>query len=109
MNNYPTLQPTPASHDSNGVASTDPNRLAPEDAFYAHSPPRRQWERSGGEVTGPDALDVDGSLVPGGVMRRRREKDQRRSASRKRKGAWKKLLWVKQSCTSPILRYESKH
>ncbi|KAL9071086.1 MAG: hypothetical protein Q9161_004425 [Pseudevernia consocians] len=76
---------------------SDPNHLAPEDAFYAHSPPKRQLpiDRYG-------ALDsiskvADGlSIRPAGFTRRRRGKDRGRSGSRRGKGVWKKLLWVKQ-------------
>ncbi len=76
---------------------SDPNRLAPEDAFYAHSPPKRQLpiDRYG-------ALDSASSLIdslsirPAGSTRRRRGKDRGRSGSRRGRGVWKKLLWVKQ-------------
>jgi phosphatidylinositol glycan class C protein len=75
----------------------DPSRLAPEDAYYANSPPRRQRDRS--ETTGAQILGVDGVVPDSVLIRQRREKEGRRSGSRKRKGAWKKLLWVRQSCT----------
>ena len=79
---------------------SDPSRLAPEDAFHAHTLPRRQLETNG---------SIDSSITNGslsdvraiGDERRKREKERGRSRSRKRKGVWKKLLWVKQSCTSP--------
>ncbi|KAK3172458.1 hypothetical protein OEA41_005780 [Lepraria neglecta] len=75
---------------------SDPNRLAPEDAFYAHSSPRRQRHNDqylalDGEVTGDST-----SVRSIGSTRRRRGKDRGRSGSRRGKGVWKKLLWVKQ-------------
>ncbi|MCJ1293305.1 hypothetical protein MMC34_004859 [Xylographa carneopallida] len=77
---------------------SDPNRLAPEDAFFAHSPPRRHREIS---LDGVSATTVVGERLGasrGGVSaRRRREKERGRSGSRRRKGTWKKLLWVKQN------------
>ena len=80
---------------------SDPNRLAPEDAFFAHSPPRRHREIS---LDGVSATTVVGERLGasrGGVSaRRRREKERGRSGSRRRKGTWKKLLWVKQNCKS---------
>lgn len=83
----------------------DPNRLAPEDAYYAPSIPRSR----------PPPTNYDGNLrtlngnvsasaavaalrpppaVPGADLRKARGTSRRR----RRKGAWKKLLWVKQSC-----------
>lgn len=76
---------------------TDPSRLAPGDAYFAQSPPRlpgdvRTYTRP---ING--TVDVDNSNPSG---RRRREKDRGRSGSRRGKGVWKKLLWVKQpKCT----------
>ncbi|KAF2146294.1 uncharacterized protein K452DRAFT_108670 [Aplosporella prunicola CBS 121167] len=91
----PTLSSTLHSPPS------DPSRLAPEDAFYAHSPPRRQRAHSplgmNGAVDGVDALPVQGRLLAGIETRRKRERERGRSGSRRRKGAWKKLLWVKQA------------
>jgi len=94
VNGAPSLEHRPFS---------DPNRLAPEDAFFAHSPPRRQRE---GLVNGSG----DGSMIneahinarPGINPRRRREKDRGRSGSRRRNNVWKKLLWVKQPCMPTI-------
>lgn len=43
-----------------------------------------------------------GMASNGGRKRRDKDMDRARSASRRRKGGkrtWKKLLWVKQSCT----------
>ncbi|KAF2435638.1 GPI2-domain-containing protein [Tothia fuscella] len=76
----------------------DPSRLAPEDAFYAQSPPRGRRAPSPLGL----GLGVGGNGTPkakgrAGEARRKRTKDRGRSSSRRRKGAWKKLLWVKQS------------
>lgn len=69
----------------------DPTHLAPEDAFLAASPPRR--------LNGFEANSKDGGLLSRHL--RMRDKDPAsRSHSRRRKRPWKKLLWVKQSCTS---------
>lgn len=78
---------------------SDPSRLAPEDAFFAHSPHRRLGERIPDgqiEINGGDR--VLGVTRTSPTSRRRREKERGRSGSRRRKGAWKKLLWVKQNC-----------
>jgi hypothetical protein len=77
----------------------DPSRLAPEDAFYALSPPRR------GRAPSPLGLGANGSTGRSGEARRKRNKERGRSGSRRRKGAWKKLLWVKQSCMCFPLGY----
>ena len=90
-NNTPQLDHRPFS---------DPSRLAPEDAFVAHSPPHghRKISLSG-------ATDI----ARGGVgTRRRREKVRGRSGSRRRKGTWKKLLWVKQNCMTFHSRISTK-
>lgn len=73
-------------------APPDRSRLAPDDAFLATSPPRRlhAFEPSA-SASGP----------PLSRHLRMRSKDTgSRSRSRRRKRAWKKLLWVKQSCKS---------
>jgi phosphatidylinositol glycan class C protein len=105
------MTPPPNIHGiTNGKPSlerrpfSDPSRLAPEDAFFAHSPPRRQRD---GLVNGSG----DGSMINeahiatrlGINPRRRREKDRGRSGSRRRKNVWKKLLWVKQPCMTTIM------
>jgi hypothetical protein len=79
-----TSMPSPlsslaAAHDSSASAS-DPNRLAPEDAFYK-SPLGR-------------SLAVDGAL--GGRKRSNRQRSS--SGRRKAKGGYKKLLWFRQPC-----------
>ncbi len=77
------------------LTPSDPSRLAPEDAF-TNSPPRKEWRQS------PSATEQgNGSVSVARVTsdaRRKREKARDRSGSRRRKGTWKKLLWVKQSC-----------
>ncbi|OJJ44227.1 hypothetical protein ASPZODRAFT_135018 [Penicilliopsis zonata CBS 506.65] len=84
----------------------DPTRLAPEDAYYAPSVPR----------TRPPPINYDGNVrpfsatraavaalrpppaVPGAELSQKEaRKHTRPSSRRRRKGAWKKLLWVKQS------------
>lgn len=67
--------------------TTDRSLLTPEDAIYQGSPPRRLTEVR--IPNGPTAA----ARVP-----RERPTVRNRSASRRRKGVWKKLLWVKQSC-----------
>jgi phage-related protein len=81
-----TSMPSPlsslaAAHDSSTSAS-DPNRLAPEDAFYK-SPLGR-------------SLAVDAAL--GGRKRSRSNRQRSSSGRRKAKGGYKKLLWFRQPC-----------
>ncbi|KAA6408251.1 MAG: GPI2-domain-containing protein [Lasallia pustulata] len=76
---------------------SDPNHLAPEDAFLAHSPPRKQ--RDAGAHARSNGSVLNGELASaraGKSTRRPRDKERGRSGSRRRKGVWKKLLWVKQ-------------
>ncbi|KAG9244286.1 phosphatidylinositol N-acetylglucosaminyltransferase-domain-containing protein [Calycina marina] len=77
------------------VRPTAPDRslLAPEDAIYQSSPPRRQ-----SAVVNKLQKDLLMTSGVNGEIRlpsRRRHKDGHRSRSRHR--VWKKLLWVKQS------------
>jgi len=74
---------------------SDPSRLAPEDA---HSPPRR--ERRGS----PLGLGANGTAIAGTEVKRSRKRNgsRGRSGSRRRNRGWKKLLWVKQSCTFDV-------
>ncbi|OJD37354.1 phosphatidylinositol:udp-c transferase pig-c [Diplodia corticola] len=53
----------------------------------------------GNAVGGSGGGGSESSSAAGRIMeqRRKRERDRGRSGSRRRKGAWKKLLWVKQS------------
>ncbi|EZF35857.1 phosphatidylinositol N-acetylglucosaminyltransferase subunit [Trichophyton mentagrophytes] len=96
--------------------SPDPSRLAPEDAYFT-SPPRLRpgnvaagARRDGGNTTNETARLLNRSVatpaavaalrippaVPG--LESNPVKDRRRDRGRrKRKGQWKKLLWVKQS------------
>ncbi|KKZ60437.1 hypothetical protein EMCG_00723 [[Emmonsia] crescens] len=82
---------------------TDPNRLAPEDAYYAHSPPRFRplvTNNHAANLRLPAAVAAlrPPPAVPGAEPRRAKEARKRVGSSRRRqKGAWKKLLWVKQS------------
>ena len=72
------------------------NLLSPDAAFYAH-PPSRHLQPQHEEHYAHEIEDtVDGetpSLRSGG---RTRKRNRGRSGSRRRKGVWKKLLWVKQ-------------
>lgn len=80
-------------------AATDRSLLAPEDAFYQGSPPRKQsaaGDRLQKDLRTANGTSGDQARLP---SRGRRRKERRnRSGSRRRKGTWKKLLWVKQSC-----------
>ena len=76
---------------------SDPNRLAPEDAFYAHSPPRRQIPIDQyAPVDNVSGVTDSLGIRPLTSTRRRRGKDRGRSGSRRGRGVWKKLLWFKQ-------------
>lgn len=88
---------TQAQAQAHGQSTTrpgrpDPSHLAPEDAFLAASPPRRL---NGFE---PNSKPEGGLLSR--HLRMRSKDPGSRSHSRRRKRPWKKLLWVKQSCTS---------
>ncbi|KAN0105966.1 GPI2 domain containing protein [Hyaloscypha variabilis] len=75
--------------------TTDRTLLAPEDAIYNGSPPRKQ-----SPAVAKLAKDLRMTSATNGTTRasgRTRHKDRTRSGSRRRKGTWKKLLWVKQS------------
>lgn len=76
----------------------DPNRLAPEDAYFAPSLSRGRsapsnYEENLRSMNGESSAHIGSAAALrkklGGAGRRR-----------KRKSAWKKLLWVKQSCMS---------
>jgi hypothetical protein len=87
----------------------DPDRLAPEDAYFAPSLSRvrsapANYEESLRSLTG-DASGVATLRPPQGTLGADlTRKDGRKLGAagprRRRKGAWKKLLWVKQSCMS---------
>lgn len=78
---------------------SDPNLLAPEDAFFAHPPPRQQRKN---DVHGRSSSAKEDSgrsnLRIGATNRRRGDKERGRSGSHRRKREWTKLLWVKQAC-----------
>lgn len=95
-------------------ALPDPNRLAPEDAYYAPSLLKAR-AAAAAKTNRDDSLRTlkdngngnSAALTPwrplSAVPKPDAEKDVRsmRGTSRRRrrrKGAWKKLLWVKQSC-----------
>lgn len=71
----------------------DTNRLAPDNAYFAHSPPRNHAE---GNVISRKVNGISSASSAGLDRRRKREKDRGRSGSRRGKAEWKKLLWVKQ-------------
>jgi phosphatidylinositol glycan class C protein len=76
--------------------ATDRSLLTPEDAIYQGSPPRKQsaaLQKLPKDLRMTNGVNGDAARLP----RRGRHKDRNRSGSR-RKGTWKKLLWVKQSC-----------
>lgn len=70
--------PFPTLDRSATFNAFDRSHLSPDDAFT--SPPRRLYGSGDGLV---DRMDGE------------------RSRSRRRKRAWKKLMWVKQSCEFP--------
>ncbi|RAH84758.1 phosphatidylinositol N-acetylglucosaminyltransferase [Aspergillus japonicus CBS 114.51] len=85
-------------------ALPDPTRLAPEDAYYTSSLPRARPTSAHFDdsmrVLNPNAVAALRSppAVPGaGGGRKEVQKLRGSSRRRRRKGAWKKLLWVKQS------------
>lgn len=74
----------------------DPDRLAPEDAYFAPALSRvrsapANYEESLRSLNGENASHIGSAAA----LRKKLSGTPRR---RKRKGAWKKLLWVKQSC-----------
>src|SRR4051812_25104900 len=76
----------------------DPNRLAPEDAYFAPSLSRvrsapANYDDNLRSLNGDHAAHLSSAAA----LRKKLGGSGRR---RKRKGAWKKLLWVKQSCMS---------
>ncbi|TVY80777.1 Phosphatidylinositol N-acetylglucosaminyltransferase GPI2 subunit, partial [Lachnellula suecica] len=75
---------------------TDRTLLAPEDAIYQTSPPRKQSaavHKLQKELRMTNGEKGDALRLP----MRGRHKSRNRSSSRRRKGVWSKLLWVKQS------------
>jgi hypothetical protein len=84
---------------SRSTAPPDRALLAPEDAIYQGSLPKKQPAAATTLHKDLHMTAEDTSKLP----RRGRRKDGNRSASRRRKGTWKKLLWVKQSCEHPLV------
>ncbi|KAL8657390.1 MAG: hypothetical protein Q9226_001971, partial [Calogaya cf. arnoldii] len=84
---------------------SDSSRLAPDNAFFAHSPPRHRSDANNISRT----LNGDSTASSSNLDRRRkREKDRGRSGSRRGKAEWKKLLWVKQpKCTLYFLSFST--
>jgi hypothetical protein len=97
----PLTQSTTVSASNIRSVATDRSLLTPEDAIYQGSPPRKQ---SAAAADTANKLQKDLRMTNGAsgdaarLPRRGRHKDRNRSGSRRRKGTWKKLLWVKQSC-----------
>ncbi|TAQ90335.1 hypothetical protein B7494_g1352 [Chlorociboria aeruginascens] len=81
--------------NTSNFATTDRSLLAPEDAIYHVSPPRKPFAAV--NKLQKDLRMTNGANEIPTRIRRPRQKDQNRSGSRRRKGTWKKLLWVKQS------------
>ncbi|GCB17970.1 phosphatidylinositol N-acetylglucosaminyltransferase GPI2 subunit [Aspergillus awamori] len=86
-------------------ALPDPNRLAPEDAYYTSSLPRARPTQTGYDESlralngnSGTAASVAALRPPPAVPGVGSRKVRGTSRRRRRKGAWKKLLWVKQSC-----------
>ena len=88
--------------DRHHSLKADHSYLRPEDAFYAHSPPRKLSRQR----SHPDQVTSAVTTTSGGEgsSHARRKERRNRSRSRRRrggnavpKGQWKKLLWVKQS------------
>ncbi|ODH45731.1 hypothetical protein GX48_08197 [Paracoccidioides brasiliensis] len=81
----------------------DPNRLAPEDSNYTFSPPRLRSVSANNHAASlrlPAAVAAlrPPPAVPGTEPKWTGDSKRRLGSSRRRpKGAWKKLLWVKQS------------
>ncbi|KAM3086995.1 glycosylphosphatidylinositol anchor biosynthesis [Clarireedia jacksonii] len=74
---------------SRNVPHHDRSHLAPEDAIFQGSPPRRS--------TAVNTLRMTNGVDSPRANRRDRHTNRTKSSSRRRKAAWKKLLWVKQS------------
>lgn len=85
----------------------DPDRLAPEDAYFATSLSRARsapanYEESlrslNGDGAGVATLRPPRGTLGADLTRKDVRKLGAAGPRRRRKGAWKKLLWVKQSC-----------
>lgn len=109
----PVPPPVPVETHPNRAGSSkllpDPTRLAPEDA-YSGSPFTRpctapaDYDDSLQSLSGnvPTSATVAALRPPAVPNADHNQKDARKARGtgrrKKRKGAWKKLLWVKQSC-----------
>ncbi|KAI9037084.1 phosphatidylinositol N-acetylglucosaminyltransferase [Aspergillus affinis] len=82
-------------------ALPDPTRLAPEDAYFSLSLTRTRSADGTGTGDYDDSVGVlNGGAASVAALRPPLTKDSRKvrgTSRRRRKGAWKKLLWVKQS------------
>lgn len=96
-------------HPSAEQALPDPTRLAPEDAYYSPSllrsrPGSSNYEDAIRPLSGTAGTAASVAAlrpppaVPGAATRKENRKLRGTGIRKKRKGAWKKLLWVKQSC-----------
>ncbi|TKA49263.1 hypothetical protein B0A49_12231, partial [Cryomyces minteri] len=70
-------------------AASSVSHLRPDVAYHAQSAPRKVRKSDSVESDGADASAAS-------AVRKKRARDRGRSGSRRRKGTWKKLLWVKQ-------------
>lgn len=95
------LAPTKTAPASTGRSTAAPDRtlLAPEDAIHQVSPPRKPPAAVEKILNDLRMTNGDGLKL----HKRGRHKDGHRTSSRRRKGTWKKLLWVKQSCKPSFL------
>lgn len=94
-----------------GTLVPDADRLAPEDPIasrlsLAADPP----DATLSSITASHAQALRRAAIAGGGvgealpgLRTREQRQKDRSRSRRRKGTWKKLLWVRQSCMSSAL------
>ena len=95
-NALPPLSRTTTLPPFNPRLVGDRSLLTPEDAIYLGSPPRRH-------SAAVNKLQKDLRMTNGAngdipQLRRGRHKERNGSEGGRRKGTWKKLLWVKQSC-----------
>lgn len=99
----PPYEPPPSTSHSSRASSiqsdrnfnkpSDPSHLRPEDAW---SPPRKIPRQRSPLGRSDTITAANASSIPT-EPKRRRDRHRGRSGSRRRKGPWKKLLWVKQS------------
>ncbi|KAL1301430.1 hypothetical protein AAFC00_005684 [Neodothiora populina] len=93
----PDQAPEPNGVRNSTVRSQSSSHLRPEDAFYYTSPPRNDGQRHSSPLRPGDANSTTGGGTSTNAANRRKRDNRRgRSVSRRKKGAWKKLLWVKQ-------------